>query len=70
MEQKSVNAIQKKVTRKFAATFEGFAAQHPNRPVPTRQMVYKLYKKFSETESVLDAHRSGRPTTVSTEENM
>lgn len=50
--------------------FQEFAAQHPGRPIPTRQMVHKLHRKFSETGSVVDAPRSGRPKTVTTEENM
>lgn len=54
----------------YNTIFEEFAAQHPGRPIPTRQMVYKLHKKFLVTGSVVDAPRSGRPTTVSTNDNM
>ena len=38
-------------------------------PISTRQAIYQLAKKFDETGSVEDAPRSGRPRTVSTEEN-
>lgn len=54
----------------YETIFNEFSAQYPNRPIPTRQMVYKLNKKFQETGSVIDAPRSGRPSTVVTEENM
>lgn len=51
---------------------ELFAAYHtrfPNSPVPDRQCIYKLHRKFQRTGSVADAPRSGRPHTARTEEN-
>jgi transposase len=54
----------------YQTIFNEFAGQHPHRRVPTRQMVYKLNKKFQETGSVEDAPRTGRPATVVTEDNM
>jgi hypothetical protein len=38
--------------------------------MPIRQAIYKLAKKFDGTGSVEDSPRSGRPTTVRTEENI
>ena len=43
--------------------------EYPDIPTPTWQAIYQLAKKFDETGSVEGAPRSGRPRTVSTEEN-
>lgn len=39
-------------------------------PAPTRLTIYKIRDKFEETGSVLDAARSGRPVSVTTEDNQ
>ena len=46
-----------------------FRNEFPDVPIPTRQTMYQLARKFDETGSIEDASRSGRPRTVSTEEN-
>jgi len=38
-----------------------FAEKYPGTPVPHRNAVRRLFEKFCETGSVLDAERSGRP---------
>ncbi|CAF5207563.1 unnamed protein product, partial [Rotaria magnacalcarata] len=47
-----------------------FRREFPGEKIPTRQAIYLLVKNFEETGSVEDASRSGRPTTVRTEENI
>ena len=54
----------------YQTVFNKFTTKYPNRPVPTRQMVYKLHKKFQQTGLVLVAPHSGRPSVVVTDENM
>ena len=46
-----------------------FRNEFPDVPIPTRQTMYQLARKFDETGSIEDASRSGRARTVSTEEN-
>jgi hypothetical protein len=53
----------------YSEIFAAFTAKFPNAPVPTRQTIHKLHKKFQVTGSVIDAPRSGRPRTARTEEN-
>jgi len=54
----------------YATIFADFQARFPNRPVPSRRNVTKLYNKFLRTGSVADAPHSGRPVTVTIPENM
>jgi hypothetical protein len=55
--------------KKFASVDAAFRNEYPGEEVPTRQTIYRLAENFYETGSVEDAPRSGRPTTVRTEEN-
>jgi DNA-binding XRE family transcriptional regulator len=55
---------------KLHAVNAAFRHEFPNDEIPARQTIYRLAKKFDETGSVEDASRSGRPTSVTTEENM
>lgn len=41
-----------------------------DKKMPTRQAIYKLVNKFDDVGSAQDSLRSGKPTTVRTEENM
>jgi len=50
-----------KVRQKWA---EGF-----DTPPPSRQTIYRIRNKFYETGSVCNAPRSGRPVSVTTQEN-
>ncbi len=50
--------------------FAEFGILFPNRPVSSKQTVYKLYRKFSRTGSVAEAPHSGRPSTATNERNM
>ncbi|CAF0981669.1 unnamed protein product [Rotaria sp. Silwood1] len=47
-----------------------FKHEFPDDKIPARQTIYRLAKKFDETGSVEDAPRSGRPTSINTEENI
>ncbi len=47
-----------------------FGTRFPIRLVPSRQMVYKLYRKFFRTGSVVDAPHSVHPSTATNEPNM
>ena len=47
-----------------------FKHEFPADEIPARQTIYRLAKKFDETGSVEDVPRSGRPTSINTEENM
>jgi len=49
---------------------EAFQDEYPDDEIPARQTIYRLATKFDETGSVEDAPRSGRPTSITTEENM
>jgi transposase len=55
--------------RTFRSVKTAFQNEFPGEEVPTRQTIYRLAEKFDENGSVEDAPRSGRPTTVRTEEN-
>jgi transposase len=55
--------------RTFRPVDTAFRNEFPVEEVPTRQTIYQLAEKFDETGSVEDVPRSGRPTTVTTEEN-
>ena len=54
----------------YQTIFHEFTGRFPNCPVPQRQMVWNLYRKFLRTGSVADAPRCEAPVTVSTEENL
>lgn len=47
-----------------------FHACFPNRPIPTRNYIYKLHVKFQTLGNVADAPRSGRRRSARTEENQ
>ena len=47
-----------------------FRTEFPGNKIPSQQAIYQLAKKFDETGSIEDAPRSGRPTTINTEENL
>ncbi len=55
--------------RTFRPVNTAFQNEFPGEEVPTRQTIYPLAEKFDESDSVEDVPRSGRPTTVRTEEN-
>jgi hypothetical protein len=55
--------------RTFRPVDAAFRNEFPGEELPTRQTIYRLAENFDETGSVEDAPRSGRPTTVRTEEN-
>lgn len=54
----------------YDTMFTEFQQQFPNSPLPNRTTVWKTYQKFLRTGSVADAPRSGRPVSVTTNENM
>lgn len=54
----------------FQTICEEFAQQFPNRRLPNRRNVRRLYTKFQQTGSVADAPRAGRPRSMTTEANM
>ena len=56
--------------KNFRAVNGAFRNEFPDKKMPTRQAIYKLVNKFDDTGSVENSFRSGRPTTVRTEENM
>jgi transposase len=47
-----------------------FVERFPNSVPPSRQAIDNLNKRFEQTGSVADLPRSGRPKTVTTEENI
>ena len=49
---------------------ERFIQNFPNSVAPPRQTIHNLVKKFHDAESVLDCHRSGRPKTATSSENV
>ncbi|CAF1264566.1 unnamed protein product [Rotaria sordida] len=49
---------------------EAFQDEYPDDEISARQTIYRLATKFDETGSMEDAPRSGRPTSITTEENM
>lgn len=53
----------------YQVVYAAFQNEYPDEKVPSRQAIHQLANKFAETGSVDDAPRSGRPTTVRTEEN-
>jgi hypothetical protein len=53
-----------------ARVLEMFAEKFRDTPVPTRQAIYNLNKRFQHHGSVNDLPRSGRPRTSLTEENL
>lgn len=59
MSEKSLHAVNVAFRREF-----------PNDDIPSRQTIYRLSEKFDETGSVDDLPRSGRPKSVTKEENI
>jgi len=53
----------------YNTIFTEFEVKFPNSSVPRRETVYRLIKKFEKHGSVVDAPRSGRPRTATTNEN-
>ncbi len=51
----------------YSEIFGELEQSFPNRPLPTRNYVYKLHHKFQTTGTVDNAPRSGRPRTTQTE---
>jgi transposase len=47
-----------------------FVERFPNSVPPSRQAIHNSNKRFEQTGSVADLPRSGRPKSVTTEENL
>jgi hypothetical protein len=47
-----------------------FVERFPNSVLPSRQAIHSLNKRFEQTRSVADLPRSGRPKSVTMEENL
>jgi transposase len=59
-----------KVNRYADLVQEQFAEKFPESPVPHRNAVRRLVEKCRETDSVLDAERSGRPSKLNDKKLM
>ena len=57
-------------TINYSDVIELFAERFPNIAPPSRESIRKLNKRFEQTGMVAELPRSGRPKTVTTEENL
>ncbi len=54
----------------YESVCEEFAERFPDSPIPKRHSIWKMWKRIESTGTVVHLPRSGRPRTVSTEENL